>query len=1111
MSEFTDFVPKGLQSVEPLHFVYPDQEGKTDPDFFSGVAAGFKYQWLPVTHYTQEYFSYNGDEYDENFDFRKTVQDNDDFAYADELSRAKNLGHYNFIKQSLQAIDENRRMFERAGLTSHVVAGVVDPLNIAFFHPVFSKGIRAAWGAKSAFGVAKESAKVGFVFGVGSEAIRAPFDPYNTTQETLVNIAGNTVFSGLLGGGARGVANRYGKLKQKYANRKNPNKKTDAGLGDSAVREEATTQANDFSKQFVGPTRLKEETIDRFNIANKLLPSRRLQIYGYDGYKVPDEIKKLHLDIAHNASVPVEGAPLRSIDSMQNVHNGKGIALEQDLRKIYMNELQKSDGTGQVMGIDLVTPYVKAKEKLGKAPQTAYINSVTGGTKYPSPQEFVDEMIELNILMSDDKWKAKYYPQLPEFKKEAIRKIEAYNQYFDQLAQDTGAFVDRSSAKKMFPALQRRIDDYDLRIELEKDPIFTKILAINRNKLKERLKFAERYEPTRKNYRMPIYYDVVKINATKENEAKLVNIFEQHFLEQRFVTIWTGNGYKDIGINTIAKANKFAQETVNNIKDNGTDPFGHNTPLRVGKAKHIMARTTNIPEYKVRDFMIKDQSVFTKYAEMMAFRIEYARKFGDDDIEYLVDRIEEILIKDGANDKQIAEIKSDFLADFQRVAGQISRDAERWDTTFARISKKFAGMAYLTSAGITSLTETVAMPILEHGLGNVLRTAFRAVDGDFDKIKANAKDLQHSNEGIDTSIRTVHTRLLNDLLRPLQIGKIEKAADSMENFFYKLNGLALITMVGKLIDSAIRIPKFYKQIKNYNSLDKYEITELQRYGIDDKLAKRLLDNGAWQFTDSDMPLLNLNGWSTKTKADRELKTFVQTYLNNAARNTIMHATAFDRPTFADGFVFKKWKPYMRKYGIEPDRVASVGLQKDGSYRYPIARIESGVMAFPFQFYNFAFAANQRITRAMFDPNKKHRLSGAIALLSMAYITMSMRKPKWWFDDKDYPELITRMVDYSGITGIYSDLAYKGVEAAVASGIHDPDTSWLKGRYKATGWDLAFGFAGATPSMYREWILGAEELINDKTSEGLKRFSYNTPYLGILGLDDDLRALGRATY
>ncbi len=68
--------------------------------------------------------------------------------------------------------------------------------------------------------MAKESAKVGFVFGVGSELIRGPFDPYNTATETTVNIAGNTIFSGMLGGGARGVANRYAKLRQKYVKRK---------------------------------------------------------------------------------------------------------------------------------------------------------------------------------------------------------------------------------------------------------------------------------------------------------------------------------------------------------------------------------------------------------------------------------------------------------------------------------------------------------------------------------------------------------------------------------------------------------------------------------------------------------------------------------------------------------------------------------------------------------------------------------------------------------------------------------------------------------------------------------------------------------------------------
>ena len=1111
MSEYTDFVPKGIQSIEPLHYFYPDQEGKVDPDFFSGVASGFKYQWLPITHFTQEYFTYSDQEYDESFDFRKTIQDNNDFAYAEDLSRAKNLDHYNFIKNSLKAIEDNRKMFERAGLTSHLVSGVIDPLNIAFFHPVFSKGIKAAWGAKNAFGVAKESAKVGFVFGVGSELLRAPFDPYNTAQETMLNIAGNTVFAGMLGGGARGVANRYNKLIQKYKNRKNPNKKTQTDNIDTSNPDKDIDSANNMSNEFVGSTRLKEETIDRFNIANKILPSRRLQFGKYDGREAPPEVKKTHLDIAYNASVPVEGVPLRSIDSMQNVHNGKGIELEQDIRKIYMNALQKSQGTGEVMGIDLVSPFVKAKEKLGKTPTTAYINSVTGSQKYPTPKEFFDEIIELNILMSDDTWKAKYYPQLPEFKKEAIRKIEAFNKYFDQLAQDTGVFLNKTTYKKKFPALQKKLDDYDARIAEEKDEAFKAILIINRNQLEKRLRFYEEYNPTRANYRFPLYYDRVKILNDKKAEQQLVRIFANHFLDQGFLTVWNGNGYSNIPMTTIQKATKAAQETVDNIKDQGDDPFGYHKALRIGKAKHVLMRTTNIPEYKVKDFIIKDNSVFTKYAEMMAFRIEYARKFGDDSIDYILGQLEEIMVKSKYTDKQIAEIKSDFLADYQRVSGQITRDPERWDSTWARISKKFAGMSYLTTAGITSLTETVAMPIFEHGLGNVLRTAFRAVDGNFDRIKANAKDVQHSNEAIDTAKRTVHTRLLNELLKPLQIGRIEKAADAMENFFYKLNGLALITMVGKLIDGAIRIPKFFKQIKNYDSLDQFERIELQRYGIDRKLANRLLNNGAWEFTESDMPLLNLSQWSTKTKADRELKTFMQTYLNNSARNTIMHATAFDRPTFADGFIFKKWKPYMSRFGIEPDPFASVGLKPDNTYRYPIARIESGVMAFPFQFYNFAFAANQRITRAMFDPNKKYRLSGAIALLSMAYITLAMRKPSWWFENKDYPELMMRLVDYSGITGIYSDLAYKGIEAAIASGYHDPDTSWLKGRYNGTGWDSAFGFLGATPSMYREWVLAAYELMNDKSDEGLKRLSYNFPYLGLLGLDDDLRALGRATY
>lgn len=1095
-----DFIPTGSQDYTPLHFIYPDSEGRTDPDFFESVGSGIKYQWMPITNAIQEQRLFSDVDYDNEFDFRKTVQDNDDYVFADELSRAKNLDHYNYIKQNLQAIQQNRNVYERAGIGAAIVAGVVDPLNIAFFHPVFNIGVRAAWAAKSAFGVAKESAKVGAIFGIGSELLRAPFDPFNTPQETITNIAGNTVFSGLLGGGARGIANRFGKIQTKFKGKKNPNPKT----------KDIEKIEKSFEKGPINSS-LKEETIDRYAFTNYLLPSRRIQLFKYDGKQAPDYVKDFHLNIAYNGSVPIKGRAIQSVDMMQNIHSSKGLQLEKQLREIYMNDLMKSKGSGQVMGIDVVSPYVKYQNAFGKTPETFYQNSIDGNQKFPTPKEFEDEIINLNILMSDEKWKAQNYAQLPEYKKEGIRRVEAYIKYFDQLAQDTGVFQTNASIKKELPKLQQELDAYDVKIKNEKDPVFRNILAINRKKLNDQINFLEEYSPTRNNYRFPLYYDKVRINEDPKAAEELVEIFANHFLEEKKFTRWTGQGYETFEVLSINQARKFARETVETIKDVGDDPYGYAKPFSIGKSKHIMMRTTNIPEYKVKDFIIKDIGVLSRYAQMMSFRSEYARKFGDDSFDYILDRLEEQMVLDKYTPKQIAEIKADLIADYQRVAGQMTRDPERMDNTFVRISKKFAGMSYLTSAGITSLTETVAMPVLEHGLGRVLVSAFRAVDGNFDRMKANAKDLQHSLEGLELQKNNAQQRLLNEMLRPNQVGKIERSIDSLENFFYKANGLALVTQVGKLIDAAIRIPKFYKQIKNYDSLDEFDVIELQRYGIDRKTAQDLLDGGAWQFTDTEMPLLNLSEWKVDTKQQRALKSKMMTYLNSASRNTIMHATAFDRPTFADGFVFKKWKPYMRRFGIEPDPQASVGKQADGSYRYPIARIESGVMAFPFQFYNFAFAANQRITRAMFDPNKKHRLSGVIALLGMAYITLAMRKPSWWFEDKDYPELTTRLLDYSGVMGIYSDLAYKGVEAAIASGLHNPDTSWLKGRYNASGWDIAFGVAGATPSMYREWILGANELLNDKTEEGLKRVSYNFPYLGLLGLDDDLRALGGSRY
>ena len=854
---------------------------------------------------------------------------------------------------------------------------------------------------------------------------------------------------------------------------------------------------------------LKELTIDKLSFLNRFIPSRRLHFGKYDGQEAPPIVKDFNMQIAFNGSVSMQGRPVQSIDVMQQIYNAKGLEVEQYIDSLYMEQFYKVQGTGKIAGIDYVTPYQFAQDKLGKQLETKYFNDATRDylKVMPSKDEFRAEIVELQILNGNPAWNSSYFANIPEYKRKGMERIAQFYRFFDEIAQDVGVFHTPASVKSGIRKLDDRILELTEKISREKDPAAKEIYRLSLGELRKQRNFYDGYQQTRQNYKWAIYYDKQMLLDDPAKQKQLENVFADHYLEQGFITRWTGNKNERLPITSLEEAQKAGAEDVSHILSMGDDPMGYHTPLGVGKGKHIMMRTTNIPEWKVKDFIVKDLSILSQYAKNMGFRIEYARKFGDDSIDYIVNMMEaEMLSSKKYTDRAIANIKSDFLADYERVAGQMTRDPQRYDNRFARVSKKLSGVTYLTGAGITAITETLAMPILEHGLGNVFKTVVRSIDGNFDKIKANANQVLHTGESLEMSRNIAVDRQLGEMSRPLQMGKIEKAADAMENLFYKFNILSPVTTLGKRVDSAVRIPKFYEQIKNYDSLDKFDIDELDRYGITRDLAKRLYENGAWQFTDSKTPLLNIQGWATKTKADRDLKAVMETYLNNGARNTIMHATAFDRPTMADGFVFKKWKPYMAKMGIQPDPRASVGKMADGSYRYPIARIESGVMGFPFQFYNFSFAANQRILRPMFDPNKKHRLAGAIALLGMSYIILATRKPDWWFKDKDYDELFMQVVDRSGILGLYSEIAYRGIEASAAFGLHNPDNTWLKGRYNATGWDSAFGMLGATPNMYREWVSGAYDIINDRTEEGIKTISYNAPLLGLLGLDDDLRAI-----
>ena len=1354
-SDYQSFKPRKVNYAQPIFTQYADLTPQPEPSFGETFSAHLAYQWTPITRFIQEQKEFTEIEDDDNFMWQDQPETLDHASFANTLSRAKNRRHYDYLLEGIKESVDYRDTMDRGGLFPALVAGIADPLNIAFALPVFNVGLRSAWAANSVFGVAKEGAKIGFGFGVASETLRAPFDPLNTPEEIALNVTSSTVMSSLLTGGMKGITKGFINAKGKYQSRgtatqvkeqpatstvevdisgteqaikniedrlpilkqlmfrgkytqeegfqyvaelksltddlkkfrkilkdaKNDKpvevqKQSIIDLPDTEIQarygkefninkvvtdpnivkqmkvdenkpnvlgthiikdgegvvyvdtERATAKFKRLKqkakdkikgwaeleqykdagvpyahtrfmfdnidsfkneKDFIDfvllhemhhgkvPIKAKESPVDyemrindlalkrmidernnaisvntlnnqsstnmggtkdtayqRFGFVSKFIPARIINESSDVNIKIKDDYNKM----AYNASVALqgnqEGKGVQSLQAKARSHSGKAYVLRRKLRQKWMMQTTGRTGTGQVLGVDITSMGVKKDRFL------------YGKNKSKTYDEWFTDLVNIHIMNGNPAWRDVNYKLLDDVTKEALDDVESLLRSADVEARDVGVLGDDIALKKRVAGYKEDIIKLDERLALHEakeksirsnaqargdsagskgSPIFTKIqdrelkrIAFDKDRINTKRKDYETQilwsegvlkSPTRKDYKWPIYYDKAMLLNNPDKIEDLTKIFADHFSEQGRFERWNDvdGKWETIQISgSRERAREEAEKVISKILELGDD--AHSMTPKSGKGKHLMMRATNIPEWKVKDFIIKDERVLENYLEKMGFRIEWARTFGRSDIEDLLDEHQNIMKADGVSDKRIAEIRTLFLADYEREAGQMIRSPDRWDNKYSRLGKKLGGMTYLTGAGVTSIIETVAMPIFEHGLGRVFRSAVMAVDGSFADMKANARSIQYANEGIELQKPIAQQQFLTDSIRDVQPGKLERTLEAMEKGFYIGNGLSIITSLGKHFDAAIRIPKFYEQITKFvdGSGTAFDEEELFRYGINKQLAKDILTM-PWEKSQSGMPLINIANWPEATTAERAVKRSMLTYLGTASRNTIMHATAFDKPTIMDGFVYVKWKPWMSKLGISVDERASIKVGK--TITYPMARIESGIMALPFQFYNFAFAATNRILAASLDPSRQYRLQGAMALMGMSYITLQLKKPDWWFENKDMPELMMRSFEMSGIMGVYSDIAYHALHSAIATGLHDQENSWLKGKYNPTVGDQFADFAGATPGMLREWTLGAHELLTNQTEEGLKRLSYNLPIIGLTPFAEDMRMFGKA--
>lgn len=1059
-----------------------------EPSFRESFTAAFQYQYSPIISRTQEELQFGEARFDSGFD---PFEDVDGYEnHLDVLARARNKQHHDFLKAN---IDNNRNykqvLAESDFFSGALVAGIVDPLNIAFGLPVVGRLGLIATGQMGVKEAAKASLKGGIAVGTTSEIVRAPFDVTNTLDESAMNLLTTTAFSTALGTTPSAIRNIRGTYAQSAS------KLRDLATGEPV--DVANSKQIQEGKEIDSKSFNLKKTKATESIWWRLIPTPGKTIMLSD--VAPQWFKEMYQRMEGNATMALErniaGKGVQSIRQRIPVYTVRARNLIMDVRQDWSELYKGRRSAKQFAGVDLDQP----EKMLGFKGRF---------------DKWFDSVLDRYIEASDPNKREAIMASLTEQERNSFEKIRLWFDDFLKSAQDAGELLNVrnideyvSAARVELDEIRVRQQEFDTGVVARNEKVEANLVA-RAEKLEQDLTYYTGYKKyyagSRSNYIFPIYYDKQLLDSNPAKRQELTDIFEKHFREETHY--WDEKAGQWLRKPIDYDAKETAERVISNILEENPDDLASSGR---GPTKHLRHRAIDIPEHKIKDFIIKDERIFYTYAQKMGRRIEWTRNFKGVTKDDILERLEKELAEKKVSEAEIAKLKLAFSSDYERVMGTHIREPDRLDNQIARAIKETAGLTYLHSAGISAINDT-AMLVFERGFRKTLQPL---VDKDIipEFVKA-AKDIEATVDGAGLAQNMVQNRYIGDSVQGIQPNFVEKVFNPITNAFYNIpllgNNLGMVTRYGKIVDGVFRqseLIRMSKAVAN-NKATAEEVEYLARYGIETNTAKRIANLEFVEESDSgNFFYANKDKWPRRTKADRNLIVTWDTAMNTGVANTIMHATSFDKPLIVDGVTYVRHYPWMEKltFGklLADESVSTQNIK--------YARLESGMLAFPFQFWNFALAATNRISAQVFDPSRQHRLAGVVSLFGLSYLSLQIKKPDWWFESKGNTELMMRIADHSGVFGIYSDLFYMSLHGAIGMGAIDRDNKYLKGKYDPTMGDALFESAGAGPGMVRDWVLATQDILNGDSEEGRQKLYYASPsfpLLKIMGLDQDVKEL-----
>ena len=218
-------------------------------------------------------------------------------------------------------------------------------------------------------------------------------------------------------------------------------------------------------------------------------------------------------------------------------------------------------------------------------------------------------------------------------------------------------------------------------------------------------------------------------------------------------------------------------------------------------------------------------------------------------------------------------------------------------------------------------------------------------------------------------------------------------------------------------------------------------------------------------------------------------------LQTGIMNTVIMGTPADKPIITDGVVFIPMS--VAKQFNMPEHPVIKGY----------ARIESGLLAFPFQFYSYSLGALNKITTAAAQNRLKNRMLGLSLSLGLGMMIVKVKTPDWVFEDMTWRDWFVRGFDQGGIAALYTDIMYQSMQTSLAMGAPNITGGLIQPKFREdSGLSAAVGLGGAGPSVAYDYVESLKQLLYDRDfSEGAKHLWRTLPFTGMWFWKDESNA------